>query len=139
MYIYIFFCTNFVPVYTGGGRKVQTRRPAAPVSRRSPPPDTQGATHPKRPNGASPCCRELIPSLFRPPSPPARPFFSLAVSGVFLALTATADGDVSQAAVPEFKLVLVGDGGVGKTTFVKRHLTGEFEKKYVGAFRLAGP
>jgi len=33
--------------------------------------------------------------------------------------------------VPEFKLVLVGDGGVGKTTFVKRHLTGEFEKKYV--------
>ena len=37
-------------------------------------------------------------------------------------------------AVPEFKLVLVGDGGVGKTTFVKRHLTGEFEKKYVGEF-----
>ena len=49
---------------------------------------------------------------------------------------------------PEFKLVLVGDGGVGmfvisffciktmmvfdlgKTTFVKRHVTGEFEKKY---------
>jgi len=28
-------------------------------------------------------------------------------------------------------LILVGDGGVGKTTFVKRHLTGEFEKKYV--------
>jgi len=27
--------------------------------------------------------------------------------------------------------VLVGDGGVGKTTFVKRHLTGEFEKKYI--------
>ena len=35
------------------------------------------------------------------------------------------------AAVPEFKLILVGDGGVGKTTFVKRHKTGEFEKKYV--------
>ena len=34
-------------------------------------------------------------------------------------------------AAPEFKLILVGDGGVGKTTFVKRHLTGEFEKKYV--------
>ena len=32
--------------------------------------------------------------------------------------------------VPEFKLVLVGDGGVGKTTYVKRHLTGEFEKVY---------
>lgn len=33
--------------------------------------------------------------------------------------------------VPQFKLVLVGDGGVGKTTFVKRHKSGEFEKKYV--------
>ena len=28
-------------------------------------------------------------------------------------------------------MVLVGDGGVGKTTFVKRHLTGEFERKYI--------
>merc|ERR1712230_198533 len=36
-----------------------------------------------------------------------------------------------QGQVPTFKLILVGDGGVGKTTFVKRHLTGEFEKKYV--------
>jgi GTPase SAR1 family protein len=27
---------------------------------------------------------------------------------------------------------IVGDGGTGKTTFVKRHLTGEFEKRYVG-------
>ena len=35
---------------------------------------------------------------------------------------------------PQFKLVLVGDGGVGKTTFVKRHKSGEFEKKYVGTF-----
>jgi GTP-binding nuclear protein Ran len=33
--------------------------------------------------------------------------------------------------MPTFKLVLVGDGGVGKTTFVKRHITGEFEKKYI--------
>ncbi|CEP09272.1 hypothetical protein [Parasitella parasitica] len=32
---------------------------------------------------------------------------------------------------PTFKLVLVGDGGTGKTTFVKRHLSGEFEKRYV--------
>lgn len=31
----------------------------------------------------------------------------------------------------EFKVVLIGDGGVGKTTFVKRHITGEFEKKYI--------
>lgn len=34
-------------------------------------------------------------------------------------------------AIPEFKLVIVGDGGVGKTTFVKRHLTGEFERRYI--------
>jgi len=32
---------------------------------------------------------------------------------------------------PKFKVLLVGDGGVGKTTFVKRHKTGEFEKKYI--------
>lgn len=34
-------------------------------------------------------------------------------------------------AAPKFKLILVGDGGTGKTTFVKVHLTGEFEKKYI--------
>jgi GTP-binding nuclear protein Ran len=32
---------------------------------------------------------------------------------------------------PRFKLILVGDGGVGKTTFVKRHKSGEFEKRYI--------
>eukprot|EP00441_Pelagodinium_beii_P023641 CAMPEP_0197661984 /NCGR_PEP_ID=MMETSP1338-20131121/51788_1 /TAXON_ID=43686 ORGANISM="Pelagodinium beii, Strain RCC1491" /NCGR_SAMPLE_ID=MMETSP1338 /ASSEMBLY_ACC=CAM_ASM_000754 /LENGTH=252 /DNA_ID=CAMNT_0043239647 /DNA_START=29 /DNA_END=787 /DNA_ORIENTATION=- len=30
----------------------------------------------------------------------------------------------------DFKLVLLGDGAVGKTAFVKRHLTGEFLKVY---------
>jgi GTP-binding nuclear protein Ran len=38
---------------------------------------------------------------------------------------------VEQLNIPTFKLVLVGAGGTGKTTFVKRHITGEFEKKYI--------
>ena len=29
------------------------------------------------------------------------------------------------------KLAILGDGGVGKTTFMKRHRTGEFERKYI--------
>ena len=33
--------------------------------------------------------------------------------------------------IPTFKLVVIGDGGVGKTTFVKRHMTGEFQKPYI--------
>ncbi|CAF1363223.1 unnamed protein product [Rotaria sordida] len=33
--------------------------------------------------------------------------------------------------VPKVKLILIGDGGVGKTTFVKRHITDELEMKYV--------
>merc|ERR1712015_127007 len=37
----------------------------------------------------------------------------------------------TQPPVATFKLILCGDGGTGKTTFVKRHLTGEFEKKYI--------
>ena len=49
------------------------------------------------------------------------------------AAQAAAAGAAAAGPDVQFKLVLVGDGGVGKTTFVKRHLTGEFEKKYVGA------
>lgn len=30
-----------------------------------------------------------------------------------------------------FKVTLVGDGAVGKTAFVKRQITGEFEKRYI--------
>jgi GTP-binding nuclear protein Ran len=33
--------------------------------------------------------------------------------------------------LPSFKLVLVGDGGTGKTTLVQRHKTGNYEKKYI--------
>lgn len=33
--------------------------------------------------------------------------------------------------IPTFKLVLVGDGGVGKTTFILRHRKGYFEKRYI--------
>jgi GTP-binding nuclear protein Ran len=36
----------------------------------------------------------------------------------------------------EFKLVLVGDGGVGKTAFAKKHVTGEFERKYAPTNRI---
>lgn len=31
----------------------------------------------------------------------------------------------------EFKVLLVGDGGTGKTTLVRRHKGGEFERKYL--------
>ncbi|KAG5210280.1 GTP-binding nuclear protein Ran-like [Ovis aries] len=36
----------------------------------------------------------------------------------------------------QFNFVLVGDGGTRKTTFMKRHLTGEFEKKYVATLNV---
>ncbi len=35
---------------------------------------------------------------------------------------------------PRFKLILLGEGGTGKSSFIKRHVTGEFEKKYVVTF-----
>lgn len=38
---------------------------------------------------------------------------------------------MAQQEIPEFKVILIGDGGFGKTTFIKRHLTGQFEKKYI--------
>src|SRR5277367_2745066 len=31
----------------------------------------------------------------------------------------------------QLKLIVIGDGGTGKTTFIKRHLSGEFEKHYI--------
>ncbi|GBG79381.1 hypothetical protein CBR_g29530 [Chara braunii] len=37
---------------------------------------------------------------------------------------------VPENCLASFKLILVGDLGSGKTTFVKRHLTGEFERCY---------
>lgn len=39
--------------------------------------------------------------------------------------------DLSQQSIPTFKLVLLGDAAVGKSVFIKRHRTGEFEKKYM--------
>jgi len=47
------------------------------------------------------------------------------------ASTPTGGAPIPDSRIPKFKVILVGDGGVGKTTFVKRHKTGEFEKKYV--------
>jgi len=34
-------------------------------------------------------------------------------------------------ATTQFKIIIEGDGGVGKTSFIKRLITGEFERRYV--------
>lgn len=32
--------------------------------------------------------------------------------------------------IPTFKLIILGDGGVGKSTFIRRHICGDFETGY---------
>ena len=34
----------------------------------------------------------------------------------------------------KFKIVLIGDGAVGKTSFIKRHMTGEYNIEYIGYY-----
>lgn len=38
---------------------------------------------------------------------------------------------MSATSVPTYKLVVVGDGCTGKTTYINRHHSGAFERKYV--------
>ncbi|KAK5580953.1 hypothetical protein RB653_000980 [Dictyostelium firmibasis] len=45
--------------------------------------------------------------------------------------TKTASATATDIAKRPIKVLLLGDGGVGKTTFVRRHQTGEFEKNYI--------
>ena len=44
-----------------------------------------------------------------------------------------------EADINTFKCALIGDGGTGKSTFVTRHMTGEFEKKYVATLAVELP
>ncbi len=39
--------------------------------------------------------------------------------------------EAQKASAQRFKIILVGDGGTGKTAFITRHLSGEFVRKYV--------
>jgi GTP-binding nuclear protein Ran len=36
-----------------------------------------------------------------------------------------------------YKILIIGNGGVGKTTFIRRHRTGEFEEKYIATMGVA--
>ena len=81
-------------------------------------------TRPKLLNAAAPLARH---GPQRPPRNPSNPKHRRLSDKE----SRRADAFSIKMEMPEFKLILVGDGGVGKTTFVKRHLTGEFEKKYV--------
>lgn len=38
---------------------------------------------------------------------------------------------MAQSPIKRFKIVLLGDGGSGKTAFIHRHLTGDFQRKYI--------
>ena len=49
-------------------------------------------------------------------------------------ITVAAQGELQV----QFKLAFVGDGGTGKTAFLKYHLTGEFEKMYVASLGFPG-
>lgn len=35
---------------------------------------------------------------------------------------------------PRFKLILLGDGGSGKSSFLRRYVSGEFDHRYVATF-----
>lgn len=42
---------------------------------------------------------------------------------------------MSQGYIPEFKFTMSGSGGVGKSSFVRRFVTGVFLKQYIGKFK----